>query len=93
MTSPYRRVWRAALGEGVGVLSDAIHPAVADRASRCRPGGIPVAGADPFPVPVTRVTHYTLAINQFTDQVHPSGRPHDVWGYHPALPLSGGMQP
>src|SRR5262245_1858650 len=36
------------------------------------PGGIPVAGPDPFAAPVTGVTHYTIGIRQFTDQVHPT---------------------
>jgi spore coat protein A, manganese oxidase len=57
------------------------------------PGGIPVAGADPFPAPITGVTHYTLGINQFTDTVHPTLGPTRFWGYHPAVPLGGGVQP
>ena len=57
------------------------------------PGGIPVAAPDPFPAPVTHVTHYTLGINQFTDQVHPTLGPTTFWGYHPVRPLGGGVQP
>ncbi len=57
------------------------------------PGGIPVAGPDSFRAPVTGVTHYTLGINQFTDQLHPNLGPTTLWGYNPAAPLGGGMQP
>jgi spore coat protein A len=44
------------------------------------PGGIPVAAPDGFPgpltpAPVTGVSHYTIDINQFTDQITPSGVP------------------
>jgi TAT (twin-arginine translocation) pathway signal sequence len=57
------------------------------------PGGIPVAAADPFPAPITGVTHYTLGINQFTDTVHPTLGSTTFWGYQPAVPLGGGVQP
>jgi len=57
------------------------------------PGGIPVAAPDASPAPVTGVTHYTLGINQFTDQVHPTLGPTTLWGYQPARPLGGGSQP
>ena len=57
------------------------------------PGGIPVAAPDVSPAPVTGVTHYTLGINQFTDQVHPTLGPTTLWGYQPARPLGGGSQP
>jgi len=57
------------------------------------PGGIPVAAPDAFPAPVTGATHYTLGINQFTDQVHPSLGPTTFWGYHPNVALGGGAQP
>src|SRR5437867_2980310 len=59
------------------------------------PGGIPVAQADPFPAPVTGVTHYTLGIQQFADQIHPTPGfgPTTLWGYNPAVPLGGGIQP
>ena len=33
---------------------------------------IPVAAPDPTPAPVTGVTHYTINIRQFTDQIVPS---------------------
>jgi spore coat protein A len=56
------------------------------------PGGIPVAAADAFLAPVTGVTHYTLGINQFTDTVHPTLGPTTLWGYHPAVPVGGGVQ-
>src|SRR5438552_3734048 len=51
-----------------------------------------VAAADPFPAPVTGVTHYTLGINQFRDTVHPTLGPTTFWGYDPAMPLGGGGQ-
>jgi hypothetical protein len=35
------------------------------------PGGIPVATPDAFVAPTTGVTHYSLFIRQFTDQLHP----------------------
>jgi spore coat protein A len=56
------------------------------------PGAIPVAAADPFLAPVTGVTHYTLSMNQFKDQIHPTLGPTTFWGYHPNVAL-GGVQP
>jgi spore coat protein A len=56
------------------------------------PTGIPVAAPDAFPAPVTGVTHYSLTIGQFTDQLHPSFGPTTLWGYKPAVAL-GGAQP
>src|SRR5205085_10660103 len=44
------------------------------------PGGIPVAAPDPFAAPVTGVAHYTLGINQFIDQLHPTLGPTALWG-------------
>lgn len=57
------------------------------------PGGIPVAAADAFAAPVTGVTHYSIGIGQFTDQLHPSLGPTTLWGYNPAVALGGGTQP
>jgi spore coat protein A len=57
------------------------------------PGGIPVAAPDTFLAPVTGATHYSLTIAQFTDQIHPDLGPTTFWGYHPAVPLGGGIQP
>ncbi len=57
------------------------------------PGGIPVAASDAFPAPVTGVTHYSLTIAQFTDQLHPNLGPTTLWGYNPAVALGGGAQP
>ncbi len=57
------------------------------------PGGIPVAAPDAFAAPVTGVTHYSLTIAQFTDQLHPNLGPTTLWGYNPAVPLGGGTQP
>ena len=57
------------------------------------PGGIPVADKDAFPAPVTGATHYTLNVNEFTDQLHPTFGPTRLWGYNPAVPLGGGAQP
>jgi spore coat protein A len=59
------------------------------------PGGIPVAASDGA-APVTGVTHYTIDINQFTDQICPDASglgPTTFWGYHPANPLGSGLQP
>jgi spore coat protein A len=57
------------------------------------PGGIPVAAPDAFPAPITGATHYTINIGQFTDQVHPTLGATTFWGYNPAVPLGGGVQP
>jgi spore coat protein A len=57
------------------------------------PGGIPVATPDAFAAPVTGVTHYSLTIAQFTDQLHPKLGPTTLWGYNPAVALGGGSQP
>src|SRR4051812_8784857 len=57
------------------------------------PGGIPVAAPDALAAPATGVTHYTLGINQFTDQVHPNLGPTTFWGYQPNSALGGGVQP
>ena len=59
------------------------------------PGGIPVAAADALPAPVTGVTHYSIDINQFSDQICPAASglgPTTLWGYHPVNPLGGGPQ-
>jgi spore coat protein A, manganese oxidase len=56
------------------------------------PGGIPVAAADASPAPTTGVLHYTININQFTDQVHPTLGPTTFWGYDPAVPAFPGGQ-
>src|SRR5438552_18578695 len=56
------------------------------------PAGLPIAAQDPFSAPVTGVTHYTLGIQQFTDQLHPTLGPTTLWGYNPAFPLGGGSQ-
>jgi spore coat protein A, manganese oxidase len=59
------------------------------------PTGIPVAAPDALPAPVTGVKHYTLEINQFRDQLHPTFGPNSttLWGYNPVNPLGGGVQP
>lgn len=57
------------------------------------PGGIPVAAPDATPAPVTGVTHYTIGIAQFADQLHPDMGPTTLWGYNPTVPLGGGIQP
>jgi spore coat protein A, manganese oxidase len=57
------------------------------------PGGIPVAAPDAFPAPVTGVTHYSLTIAQFRDQLHPHLGPTTLWGYNPVVPLGGGTHP
>jgi spore coat protein A len=56
------------------------------------PGGIPVAAPDGFPAPVTGVTHYSITIGQFKDQLHPNLGPTTLWGYNPAVALGGGTQ-
>jgi spore coat protein A len=57
------------------------------------PGGIPVAAPDAFAAPVTGVTHYSLAANQYQDVLHPALGPTNLWGYNPLNALGGGIQP
>jgi spore coat protein A, manganese oxidase len=57
------------------------------------PGGIPVAAPDDFPAPVTGVTHYSISMTQFEDQLHPDLGPTTLWGYKPAVTLGGENQP
>ena len=50
------------------------------------PVGIPVATPDAAAAPVTGVTHYTINIQQFTDQLHPNlpAPGTKLWGFNPA---------
>jgi len=58
------------------------------------PGGIPVAAPDGFAAPVTGVQHYTIDIKNYADSgVCPTLGATGLWGYHPAKPLGGGVQP
>ncbi|MBJ6724175.1 multicopper oxidase family protein [Geomesophilobacter sediminis] len=58
------------------------------------PGGIPVALPDPKKAPVTGVTHYTIDIRQFKDQILPEGWPRTTfWGYNPTIGLGGNTTP
>jgi len=55
-------------------------------------GTIGVAAADPTPAPVTGVTHYTININQFADQITPTGSglgPTTLRGFNPTRLLAG----
>ena len=57
------------------------------------PDQIPVAAPDATPAPVTGVTHYTINIMQFADQILPASTglgPTTLWGYYPANPLFPG---
>ncbi len=54
-------------------------------------GGISVAAPDVFPAPVTGVTHYSMNIGQFMDDIGGGGST-TLWGFHPANPLGGGDQ-
>ena len=57
------------------------------------PNEIPVAAPDPFPAPVTGVTHYTINIGQFQDQILPIAFGQTLlWGYNPVNPLFPGSQ-
>ncbi len=56
------------------------------------PGQIPVAVTDGTRTfksgkTTTTATHYTIDINQFTDQLHPSLPPTTLWGYNPSRAL------
>jgi len=60
------------------------------------PGGIPVAAPDHTPAPVTKVTHYSIDITKYSDQVTPlsSGLgPTTFFGYNPVYALGGDPQP
>lgn len=58
------------------------------------PGGIPVALPDPGVAPKTGVMHYTIDINQYQDQILPSGFPKTtLWGYNPTIGLGGYTTP
>ncbi len=58
------------------------------------PGQIPVAAPDSFAAPVTGVTHYSINIEQFKDNLHPAfGQNTTLWGFNPVKPLGGGVQP
>jgi len=56
---------------------------------------IPVAAPDAFAAPVTGVTHYTINIQQFTDELHPTFGPNSTTlrGFHPANILVGSATP
>ena len=54
------------------------------------PNAIPVAASDGLLA--NGAMHYTININQFTDQVHPTLGATTFWGYHPAKPLFPGGQ-
>jgi spore coat protein A, manganese oxidase len=48
------------------------------------PGGIPLATPDATQAPVTGVTHYSMDIIQFSDQLHPDlPNPTTLWGFNP----------
>ena len=54
------------------------------------PGLIPVAqpdGTRRFTGSTLTANHYTIEINQFKDQLHPSLPPTTLWGYNPTLAL------
>src|SRR5215510_4362665 len=50
---------------------------------------IGVAAPDGAPAPVTGATHYTMGIEQFSDQLHPSLGPTKLWGFKPSNYLGG----
>jgi spore coat protein A len=63
-------------------------------------GTIPVAAWDVTPAPITGVKHYTINIQQFTDQLYPVSDgtplnfgPTTLWGFHPANVLAGSSTP
>jgi len=51
---------------------------------------IPVAAPDSLPAPVTGVTHYSININQFQDNLTPNLGPTTLWGYDPVVKLVPG---
>ena len=64
---------------------------------RAGPGQIPIAVPDSSPAPVTGVTHYTIAVQQFTDELHPFFGPDStiLRGFNPykALGIRGLPKP
>lgn len=57
------------------------------------PGGIPVAAKDGVSA-ITGADHYSITAGQFQDAgVCPTLGPTTLWGYNPASPLGGGIQP
>jgi spore coat protein A len=70
-------------------------PGIAKFATALRgvgPGGIPVALPDGLSA-VTGATHYSLAIGQYTDQLHPALGATTLWGYSPSAALGEGAYP
>ena len=58
------------------------------------PGGIPVAAPDGIRLHgATLAVHYSLTLEQYADQLHPTLGPTSLWGYHPDTPVRGGRQP
>ena len=58
------------------------------------PGGIPVAAPDGIRLHgATLAVHYSLTLEQYADQLHPTLGPTSLWGYHPDTPVLGGRQP
>jgi spore coat protein A, manganese oxidase len=60
------------------------------------PGGIPVALPDIQKAPITGVTHYTINILQYQDQIVPVSTglgPTTLWGYNPTRGLGGNIKP
>ena len=58
------------------------------------PGGIPVAAPDGIRLHgATLAVHYSLTLEQYADQLHPTLGPTSLWGYHPDTPVGGGRQP
>lgn len=56
------------------------------------PGGIPVAAPDSMTLNANGALHYTLDVNQYTDNIAAAGMTTHLWGYHPVNPLGGGSQ-
>jgi spore coat protein A len=51
---------------------------------------LPICAPDIFKAPVTGVTHYTINVKEYQDQIIPTGHGYGkttLWGYHPERPL------
>jgi spore coat protein A len=89
-----RRAWAFAQTPGLRKFRDLAGNPIPLRG--LGPGGISVAVPDVTAAPVTGVTHYSMDIRQFSDQLHPDlPNPTTLWGFNPlkALGFNGAGTP
>ncbi len=88
--------FKASLRDALAFYQSPSIPLFRTRLRGAGPGGIPVALPDSSPAPVTGVTHYTIGIEEFRDQIVPVSTmlgPTTLWGYVPRVGLGGYTQP